>query len=60
MLLYADDVLLLCQTVSQVKRSIDIIERWSEKNGMKLTKSKSGILVFAPREDKTVPYGTKN
>jgi hypothetical protein len=56
MLIYADDILLLCQTISQVKKSIEIIERWSEKNGMKLNKKKSGIVVFAPREDKKIPY----
>ena len=54
-ILYADDILLLCQTVSQVKKSIDIIEKWSDRNGMKLSKKKSGIVVFAPREDRKVP-----
>ena len=55
-LLYADDILLLCQTVPQLKKCINIIENWSEKNGMKLNKKKSGIVVFSPRNDKTIPY----
>ena len=54
-LLYADDILLLCETIPQVKRCIQIIENWSSKNGMKLNKKKSGIMVFAPREDKDIP-----
>lgn len=54
-LLYADDILILCQTQQQVAKSIQIIERWSHLNGMELNKNKSGILVFAPRRAKKIP-----
>lgn len=39
-LLYADDVLLLCSTTSQVKECISIIEDWCNNNGMELNKKK--------------------
>src|SRR5688572_15561259 len=39
----------------QIKRCIDIIEQWSEQNGMTLNKQKSGIVVFAPRMARDVP-----
>ena len=55
-LLYADDLLLLCQTPGQMKKCIQIVEEWSRKNGMELNKKKSGIVVFAPRSAKTIPY----
>lgn len=32
------------------------IEEWSKNNGMQLNKKKSGIVVFAPRSAKTIPY----
>ena len=43
-LLYADDILLLCKTPRQIARCIQIIEKWTEENGMKLNKKKSDIL----------------
>jgi len=55
-LLYADDILILCKTVGQVKRCVQIIEEWSVNNGMELNKKKSGIVVFAPRSAKNIPY----
>jgi hypothetical protein len=55
-LFYADDILVLCQTPQQVRRCIWIIEKWSEENGMKLNKKKSGIVVFAPRKDRNIPF----
>ena len=55
-LMYADDILLLCQTIDQVKRYIKVIEEWSLENGMELNKKKSGILVFSDRKSHDVPY----
>ena len=55
-LLYADDILLLCQTTEQIKRCIQIIEEWSKENGMQLNKKKSGIVVFSPRSARNIPY----
>jgi endonuclease/exonuclease/phosphatase family metal-dependent hydrolase len=54
-LLYADDILILCQSQEQIIKCIQIIERWSYTNGMELNKNKSGILVFAPRRAKKIP-----
>jgi hypothetical protein len=55
-LLYADDLLVLCQTENQVKACIKIIEEWSAQNGMELNKKKSGVLIFASRRAKKIPY----
>ena len=33
-LLYADDILVLCQTHAQLKQCIDIIKEWSKQNKM--------------------------
>jgi hypothetical protein len=55
-LLYADDILLLCDSPEQVRKCIQIVERWSKENGMELNKKKSGIVVFAPRLAKKIPY----
>jgi hypothetical protein len=54
-LLYADDILILCQSQEQVAKCVQIIENWSYLNGMELNKNKSGILVFAPRRSKKIP-----
>ena len=55
-LFYADDLLLLCKTPDQVERCVQIIEQWSHENGMKLNRKKSGLVVFAPRSAKKIPY----
>jgi len=55
-LLYADDVLILCSSFDQLTKVINFAESWSRKNGMKLNKSKSAIVPFAPRSAKTIPF----
>ena len=55
-LLYADDILLLCQTPEQMRKCIQIIETWCQENGMKLNKKKSGIVIFGSRKDKDLPW----
>ena len=35
-LFYADDRLISCQSPAQIKKCIEIIEKWSELNGMEL------------------------
>jgi len=55
-LLYADDLLVLCKSQDQVRNCIKIIEEWSTENGMELNKGKSGIVVFAPRRAKKIPF----
>jgi hypothetical protein len=55
-LMYADDILILCNTPEQTEKCIHIIDAWSSDNGMQLNKKKSGIVVFAPRIAKQIPY----
>ena len=55
-LMYADDILILCQTIDQAKRCIRLIEQWSQNNGMELNKKKSGVVVFSARRAKDIPY----
>ena len=54
-LMYADDILTLCTSRSQLRRAIEIIESWCEENGMELNKNKSGIVPFAPRKAHKIP-----
>jgi hypothetical protein len=54
-LLYADDILILCQSQNQIQRCIEIIEKWSQLNGMELNKKKSGVLAFTPRGARKIP-----
>lgn len=55
LLYYADDLLALCSSIEQVRKAIQVITEWSEKNGMLLNKSKSGLVIFAGRKVKDVP-----
>ena len=55
-LFYADDILILCQSPAQIKKCIEIIEKWSELNGMELNKKKSGILPLSSRMTKDIPF----
>lgn len=55
-LLYVDDILLLCHSPEYVRRCISLVESWCEQNGMKLNKHKSGIVVFSPRNAKNIPF----
>jgi len=54
-LLYADDILILCESQEQTAKCIQIIENWSQLNVMELNKKKSGIVVFASRKAKKIP-----
>lgn len=40
---YADDISLTNNTLTSLKKSIKIIEKWCEDNKIKLNKEKSGI-----------------
>ena len=55
LLYYADDLLTVCTSLEQIKKAIQIISDWSEKNGMLLNKKKSGIIIFADRKAKKIP-----
>jgi len=49
---YADDILVLCEDVEQLKACIRIIENWSVKNSLIINKKKSAIVEFLPRKSK--------
>ena len=55
LLFYADDILVLCTSPHQVEKCIQIFEEWSQNNGMKLNKDKSGIVIFANRRANKIP-----
>lgn len=49
---YADDVLVLCDDLDKLEKCINIIERWSGENNLKINKNKSAILEFMHRRKK--------
>ena len=49
MLGYADDLLILTTSLSQLKRVIQIIRDWCQGNNLKINAQKSGIVEFMPR-----------
>jgi len=55
---YADDIAILCDNEDQVRRVIQLILKWGEKNGLNINKKKCGILqVVASRNKVTVSDG---
>jgi len=54
-MMYADDILTLCTSITQLKNAIILIENWCSRNGMLLNKSKSGIITFSPRRALSIP-----
>ncbi|HRP37546.1 MAG TPA: reverse transcriptase domain-containing protein, partial [Candidatus Dojkabacteria bacterium] len=52
LLAYADDVLIICDSLESVRNAIEIIKDWSLKNNMKLNKKKSGIVEFVNRRSR--------
>ena len=55
LLFYADDILIICSSPSQLKRCIEIVNNWASENGMKVNKQKSGVVVFTRRIKRKVP-----
>ena len=49
LLAYADDLLVLCSSPTQVRNVIKTIKHWCENNNQLINLGKSGILEFAPR-----------
>ena len=52
-LAYADDILILCENQHLLNKCIDIVERWSQENHLKINKKKSAILEFIHRRQRT-------
>ena len=46
---YADDLLVICTSLSQLRKAIQSIQRWSSINNLLLNSKKSGIIEFIPR-----------
>ena len=46
---YADDLLIICTSLHQLRKSISIIKEWSTENNLQLNAKKSGIIEFLPR-----------
>jgi hypothetical protein len=53
---YADDVLILCSSIDQLRKVIAVVEEWSLKNNLRLNPKKSGVLEFLPRMGKKLGY----
>jgi len=49
---YADDLLILTSNRNKIQTIIETIESFSYENGLKLNKSKSGIVEFIARHNK--------
>jgi len=49
---YADDLLVLCYSLSELHQVINLIKDWSSLNNLKLNTLKSGILEVVPRRGK--------
>lgn len=48
-LAYADDILILCEDLDTLIQCMNIVERWSTENNLKINKKKSAILEFVKR-----------
>jgi len=46
---YADDLLVICTSLSQLRRVITAIKPWCLENNLLLNPKKSGIVEFVPR-----------
>ena len=55
---YADDLLVICTSLYQLRKTITVIKKWSVENNLLLNAKKSGIIEFLPRH-KTYPSQLK-
>ena len=46
---YADDLLVICTSLSQLRRVIYTIKNWSKENNLQLNPRKSGVVQFVSR-----------
>ena len=46
---YADDLLIMCTSLHQLRKVIQVIRNWSVTNNLLLNEKKSGIMEFLPR-----------
>ena len=50
---YADDILILCDDQATLNTCIDLVEKWSQENHLKINKKKSAILEFTHRRSRS-------
>jgi len=55
LLYYGDDLLSICTSLEQIKKAIQVMSEWSDRNEMLLNKKKSGIIIFANRKTTKIP-----
>lgn len=48
-LAYADDLLIICTSIQQLRKVIATIKKWCRKNNIQLNEKKSGIVELIPR-----------
>ncbi len=53
-LTYADDLLVLCDSIEQLKSVLKVIKKWSEENNLKLNPNKSGIVELCSRRQRPI------
>ncbi len=51
---YADDLLIICDSIELLKSTLQVIQIWSEENNLKLNPNKSGIIEFCDRRQKPI------
>ena len=51
--MYADDLFVICSDENQLKATIQVVKDWSVCNSMILNKTKSGVMEFKSRRQKT-------
>ena len=49
---YADDLAIMGKGEDQLKRAIEVVEKWTEDNKMKINRKKSGIIFYKRRKSK--------
>ena len=50
---FADDLVISCKGKDNLYRALDIVEHWSDNNGIEINRSKSGIMCI--RKDARTP-----
>jgi len=53
---YADDLLVICTSVVQIKNVLRVIDQWCQENNLHLNPKKSGIVEFVPRQGNSTNY----